>query len=71
MSEQEHKLLRQSEFDKMCEIEQQFYEECVVPDDYDECEDIPKTLSKIFLYNFWSSVEKNVLKQISELNISK
>lgn len=71
MPEQEYTLLTQSEFDKMCKIQQQFYKDCVVPDDYDECEDIPKTLSKIFLYKFWSSVEKNVIKQIAELNISK
>lgn len=69
MPEQEHKLLRQSEFDKMCKIEQQFYMGCVVPDDFDEYKDIPETLQKIFLYKFWSSVEKNVLKRISELNI--
>lgn len=69
MPEQEHKLLRQSEFDKMCKIEQQFYMGCVVPDDFDEYEDVPETLRKIFLYKFWSSVEKNVLKRISELNI--
>lgn len=71
MPEQEYTLLKQSEFNNMCKIQQQLYKSCVVPDDYDECEDIPKTLLKIFLYRFWGSVEKNVLKRISELNTSK
>ena len=50
MPEQEHKLLRQSEFAKMCEIEQQFYEGCVVPDDFDEYEDIPETIRRSIYY---------------------
>lgn len=71
MPEQEYTLLRQSEFDKMCKIQQQFYKDCVVPDDYDEYADIPKTMWKLFQHKFWSDVEKGVLKRISELNTSK
>lgn len=42
----------------MCKIEQQFYMGCVVPDDFDEYEDIPETLRKIFLYQIFTAAKK-------------
>lgn len=71
MSEQEHKLLRQSEFDKMCKIEQQFYMGCVVPDDFDEYEDIPETLLNMFLYSVFTAAKNNFVERILKTDFSK
>ena len=71
MPEQKHKLLRQSEFDKMCKIEQQFYMGCVVPDDFDEYEDIPETLRKIFLYQIFTAAKNNFVELILQTDFSK
>ena len=71
MSEQEYTLLKQSEFDKMCKIQQQFYKECVVPDDFDEYADIPETLRKIFLHQILSSAEKNFVERILQIDLNK
>ena len=71
MPEQEHKLLRQSEFDKMCKIEQQFYIGCVVPDDFDQYEDIPETLRKIFLYQIFTAAKNNFVEHVRQTDLSK
>ena len=67
MPEQEYILLRESNFNNMCEIQQQLYKRCVVPDDFNEYADIPETLLKILLYKVCGSIEKNLVKQISEI----
>ena len=55
----------------MCKIEQQFYMGCVVPDDFDEYEDIPETLRKIFLYQIFTAAKNNFVERILQTDFSK
>lgn len=64
MSEETIVVLRQSEYNRMCKIQQDMYRTCVVPDDFDEYNDIPLTMAMCFEYQFWRSVEQNMIEEI-------
>ena len=60
-------LLRKSQYEKMCKIQRDIYKTCVVPDDFNLYENIPLTLLMACEYQFWQSVEKNIIASIMKL----
>ena len=53
----------------MCKIQQDIYRFAVVPDDFDECANVPLTMRKALEYQFAQDVERRTVQAVIRMEI--